>query len=231
MSDYAFSYDRDYARPAERALYVKVYGWMTFALLVTGLVAAVVASDPAFARGVARWFLAIVIAELAVVVGLSWFLPRMSAAFATGAFVFYAALNGLTFGLIFTLYTGESVAVAFLVTAGTFGAMSLYGWTTKRDLSTLGNLCTMALLGIVIASLVNVIFRSPAISWAVTYVGVLVFVGLTAYDTQVLKRLDRRVGAGGGDEARKLSIIVALKLYLDFINIFLFMLRILGRRR
>ena len=154
----------------------------------------------------------------------------MSASLATGVFMLYAGLNGLTFSLIFLTYTTSSITSAFLVTAGTFGAMSLYGYTTKKDLTSWGSFLFMGLIGIIIASLVNLFMQSEMIYWITTYAGVLIFVGLTAYDTQKIKEMNI-IGNEGTEEDHKEAIIGALTLYLDFINLFLMILRIMGDRR
>ncbi|MBM4042904.1 MAG: Bax inhibitor-1/YccA family protein [Planctomycetes bacterium] len=218
---------------AMRSFVAKVYGWMAFAMVVTALAAMVTVNVPelnrlVFAnRGV---FLVLILAELGLVVALSAAINRMSAATATVMFVVYSALNGLTMSFIFLVYTEASIASAFLVTAATFGAMSVYGYTTNRDLTSIGNLCFMALIGIIIASLVNLFLGSATIYWATTYIGVLVFVGLTAYDTQKIKVMGASASMTGEQE-RKGAILGALALYLDFINLFLLLLRIFGRRR
>jgi len=150
---------------------------------------------------------------------------------ATGLFMLYSALTGLTLSSIFVVYTGSSIASTFVVAGGMFGAMSLYGYTTRRDLSRLGSLLFMALIGIVLASVVNIWLKSSALMWAVTYIGVVVFVGLTAYDTQKLKNMGEQLSVDDKDSFRKYSIVGALTLYLDFINLFLMLLRIFGNRR
>ena len=155
---------------------------------------------------------------------------RMSAQTAMITFLGYAALNGLTFSFIFIAYTQSSIASAFLVTAGTFGAMSVYGYTTKKDLTSWGGFFFMGLIGIIIASFVNMFLQSPMIYWLTTYAGVLVFVGLTAYDTQKIKEMNV-LGNEGTDEDTKEAISGALRLYLDFINLFLMILRIMGGSR
>ena len=145
-------------------------------------------------------------------------------------FFLYSALTGITFSVIFVIYTSESLASTFLITAGTFGAMSFYGYVTKKDLTSIGNLCFMGLIGVIIASVVNLFFPSSFLYTVTTYIGVLVFVGLTAYDTQKIKQMGPSVQTGTEAE-RKASIIGALRLYLDFINLFLMLLRLFGRRR
>ena len=143
----------------------------------------------------------------------------------------YSALTGLTLSSIFLVYTYSSIASTFVVAGGMFGVMSLYGYTTKRDLSGFGNMLFMALIGIVLASLVNFWLKSEALMWAVTYIGVIVFVGLTAYDTQKLKNIGEQIDVRDASTLRKYSILGALTLYLDFINLFLMLLRIFGNRR
>ncbi|MBF4901004.1 Bax inhibitor-1/YccA family protein, partial [Cronobacter sakazakii] len=155
----------------------------------------------------------------------------LSPAVATALFMLYSALTGLTLSSIFLVYTYASIASTFVVTAGMFGVMSLYGYTTKRDLSGWGNILFMALIGLIIASLVNFWLKSTALMWAVTYIGVIVFVGLTAYDTQKLKALGEQIDVNDHGNLRKYSILGALTLYLDFINLFLMLLRIFGNRR
>ena len=154
---------------------------------------------------------------------------KISAAVATFIFLLYAILNGVTFSIVLLAYTGSSIAVAFFVTAGVFGIMSLYGYITKKDLTTLGHFAMMALVGLIIASLANLFFNSSAVDWIVTYAGVLIFIALTAYDTQKIKRLYSDSQSWEGQE--KESVIGALTLYLDFINLFLDFLRIFGRSR
>jgi FtsH-binding integral membrane protein len=176
-------------------------------------------------------FFGLIIVQLALVFFLSGMVHRLSGAVATGLFMLYSALTGLTMASIFLVYTYSSIASTFFVTAGMFGAMSFYGYTTKRDLSRLGSLLFMALIGILLASLVNFWLKSPALMWAITYIGVVVFVGLTAYDTQKLKNIGEQIDARDTENLRRYSIMGALTLYLDFINLFLMLLRIFGNRR
>jgi FtsH-binding integral membrane protein len=155
---------------------------------------------------------------------------RMSSIGAGILFLAYAVTNGVTLACIFLMYTKSSIASTFFVSAGTFGAMSAYGYATKRDLTGLGSFCMMGLFGLIIASVVNLFLGSPMIYWLTTFMGVIVFVGLTAYDTQKIKQLNI-IGNEGTDEDRKEAIHGALVLYLDFINLFLYLLRLFGRRR
>ncbi|HBI09572.1 MAG TPA: hypothetical protein DDY57_05335 [Franconibacter pulveris] len=212
----------------------QVYGWMTCGLLLTAFVAWYAANTPAVMMYVFSsriTFFGLIIAQLAVVFVLSGLVNKLSPAVATALFMLYSALTGLTLASIFLVYTYASIASTFVVTAGMFGAMSLYGYTTKRDLSGFGNMLFMALIGILIASLVNFWLKSTALMWAVTYIGVIVFVGLTAYDTQKLKSLGAEIDVNDRGHLRKYSILGALTLYLDFINLFLMLLRIFGNRR
>lgn len=210
----------------------QVYAWMTAGLLVTGAVASFVAGSAELTSlifGNPIVFFGLFIVQIVAVLGLSAGINRLAPAVATAIFIGYAALNGLTMSAIFLAYTEASIASTFFVTAGTFGAMSLYGYTTKRDLTGVGNFAIMALIGLLIASIVNMFLRSEAFYWILTYAGVLIFVALTAWDTQKIKRMAESVT----DEtsAGRVAVIGALALYLDFINLFIYLLRILGVRR
>ncbi|MBP2170442.1 FtsH-binding integral membrane protein [Erwinia toletana] len=212
----------------------QVYGWMTCGLLLTAFVSWFAANTPAvmelvFANRIT--FFGLIIAQLALVFVLSGMVHKMSGAVATGLFMLYSALTGLTMASIFLVYTYSSIASTFFITAGMFGAMSFWGYTTKRDLSGMGSMLFMALIGIVLASLVNIWLKSTALMWAVTYIGVVVFVGLTAYDTQKLKNIGEGINVDDKENMRRFSIMGALTLYLDFINLFLMLLRIFGNRR
>ncbi len=212
----------------------QVYGWMTCGLLLTAFIAWYAANTPAVMMFVFQskfTFFGLVIAQLALVFILSGLVHKMSGALATTLFMLYSALTGLTMASIFLVYTSSSIASTFVVAGGMFGAMSLYGYTTKRDLSGFGNMLFMALIGIILASLVNFWLKSEALMWVVTYIGVIVFVGLTAYDTQKLKNIGQQIDVAHQDNLRKYSILGALTLYLDFINLFLMLLRIFGNRR
>jgi FtsH-binding integral membrane protein len=175
-------------------------------------------------------FIGLILAELALVFWISSGIQRMSSNMAIGLFLLYSVLNGMTLSVLLIAYTGASVASTFFITAGMFGAMSVYGYTTKQDLSSWGNLLFMALIGLILASVVNIYLQSSGLYWLINYIGVLVFVGLTAYDTQKIKQIAAQVIVES-EEGRKVAILGALTLYLDFINMFIFMLRILGNRR
>ncbi len=212
----------------------QVYGWMTCGLLLTAVVAWFAANTPAvmmFVFSSKITFFGLIIAQLALVFVLSGMVHKLSPGMATSLFMLYSALTGLTLSSIFIAYTYSSIASTFVVTGGMFGAMSFYGYTTKRDLSRFGSLLFMALIGIVLASLVNLWLKSTPLMWAITYIGVLVFVGLTAYDTQKLKNIGEQIDVNDSGTLRKYSIMGALTLYLDFINLFLMLLRIFGNRR
>jgi uncharacterized protein len=213
---------------------VKVYAWMCAALVVTGGVAMLtVASQTILAliHGNPWIFFGLLIFQFVAVGVLVKLINRLSAAVATIIFFVYSILFGLTLSFIFLVYTSESIASTFFISAGTFGVMSIYGYFTKTDLSKWGNILFMGLIGLIIASLVNVFFlQSDLLYWITTFVGVLLFVGLTAYDTQKIKNANI-IGNEGSEEDHKESIIGALILYLDFINLFLYLLRIFGRRK
>ena len=212
-----------------------VYNWMCIGLGVTGLVSLYVSGNETFSSlvfGNSLIFFALIIAELALVFSISGMVNRMSAVTATTLFVVYSALNGITLSFIFLAYTRASIVSTFFVCSATFLACSIYGWTTKKDLTSLGGFLMMGLIGIIIASLVNMFIRSSAVSMVVSYIGVIVFVGLTAYDTQKMKDMALTQPAGlDGEVIRKGAILGALSLYLDFINLFLMLLRIFGRSR
>lgn len=212
----------------------RVYVWMALGLLVTAITAAFVSVSPLFQilAGQPLIFFGLMIAELGLVIGLSWGINRISPGIATLLFLVYAVLNGLTFSVLFVVYTLGSVAQTFLATAALFGVMSILGYTTKMDLSKLGSFLFMGLIGLIIAMLVNLFWTNTVLGWIVTFAGILLFLGLTIYDTQRIKRMTA-AGLQAGDEniQARMGILGALSLYLDFINLFLFILRLTGRRR
>jgi FtsH-binding integral membrane protein len=215
------------------AYLTKVYNWMAIALLVTGLVAYFTAGSEMLINAIVGnkiLFYGLLIGEIALVGYISARINKISSYNATLLFLLYAVLNGLTFAVIFLVFTSESISSTFLITAGTFGAMSLYGYFTKSDLTKIGSLAIMALIGIIIASIVNMFLHSEMMYWIVTYLGVAIFIGLTAYDTQKLKRIAIN-GFESEESMEKSAILGALTLYLDFINLFLFLLRIFGNRK
>ena len=218
---------------ATNAFFRRVYHWMTAGLILTAVMAHWVASSPTMLRmilGNIIVFYILIGAELLLVFTLSGAIQRISAGAAMAMFVLYSLLNGATLSVILLVYARESIFGAFLTTAGMFAAMSVYGLYTKRDLTSLGSFLRMGLMGLLIAMLVNFFVGSGVAELAISAMGVLIFLGLTAYDTQYLRELGGQVDLED-DMGRKLVIIGALKLYLDFVNIFLFLLRLFGRRR
>lgn len=212
-----------------------VYNWMGLGLALTAFVAFYVSSSPTIMRlvfGNSLVFIILIVAELGLVFSLAGMVNRMSAGTATSLFLVYSGLNGLTLSFVFLAYTRTSIASTFFVCAATFVACSVYGWTTKKDLTSWGGFLFMGLIGIIIASVVNMFIRSSGMSLIISYIGVIVFVGLTAYDTQKLKNMALTQPDGmEGAVVRKGAILGALALYLDFINLFLMLLRIFGSAR
>lgn len=210
-----------------------VYLWMVFALVITGLTAAYVANSPAYISALVNnpvLFYGVIIAELALVFIQSGRIHKMSFTSASLMFILYSLLTGVSLSTIFLAYTESSIATTFLITAGTFGTMSLVGFVTKKDLSKLGGILFMALIGLIIATLVNIFLVSDTLGWIINYVGVLIFVGLTAYDTQKIKQMVREYGTDINEQTQKMALMGSLSLYLDFINMFLYLLRIFGNR-
>lgn len=226
--------NKDYAMStAFPALMRKVFVWMTLALAITGLTAYGVATSPTilsliFSSKVT--FFGLIIAEFALVFAISGAINRLSLSTATLLFILYSVINGATLSTIFFAFSVATIGKVFFITAGTFGAMALVGYTTKTDLTSMGKLLFMALLGIIIASVVNMFVGSSGLDLILSYVGVLVFVGLTAYDTQKIKHMCQSA-PDAGESTQKLALIGALSLYLDFINLFLYLLRIFGNNR
>jgi FtsH-binding integral membrane protein len=211
----------------------RVYNWMGLGLALTAAVALYTASNHYLLNlifGNSLIFFGLIIAELALVLVLSAAIGRMQSTTGMMLFFLYSALNGLTLSVIFLAYTRASIANTFFVSAGTFGLMSFYGYTTQKDLTSWGSFLFMGLIGIILASVVNIFLHSEMVYWVVTYAGVLIFVGLTAYDTQKLKTM-AMAGFASQEDERKTAVMGALALYLDFINLFLMLLRIMGSRR
>ncbi len=224
-----------------RAYMLKIYNYMASALALTGIVAMFAGNSPAFinalyhvenghAVGMSGLGWLVAFAPLGFVLWLSMGIDRLSTTAAQAIFWVYSGVMGLSLSSIFLMYTGESIARTFFVTAGTFGAMSLYGYTTKKDLTGMGHFLMMGLIGIILASLVNIFLGSSGLNFAISVLAILIFVGLTAYDTQKLKMMYYQV-AGSADALAKSSIMGALTLYLDFINIFIYLLRFMGDRK
>ncbi len=214
------------------ALMRKVYVWMTMALAITGICAYGVASSPAlmqmiYGGGSAIWILFII--EIGLVFYVSARIQKLSLSTATTLFIIYSALNGVTLSSIFLLYTMSSITTVFFITAATFGAMALYGYTTKADLSKIGSILIMALIGLIIATVVNLFMKSAMFQLILSYIGVLIFVGLTAWDSQKIKQM-LALQPDMSEGAQKVALLGALTLYLDFINLFLYLLRIFGSR-
>ncbi len=213
------------------ALMRKVYVWMTLALVITGITAYGVATSPALltalysSKGI---MFALIIAELALVIGVTAAINKLSLSTATFLFVLYSILNGAMLSSIFVLYSPTIITKVFLITAGTFGVMAVYGYFTKKDLSSIGRILFMALIGIIIATLVNFFTKSAAFDLIISYIGVAIFVGLTAWDSQKIKLMLAQCEEMN-ESTQKLALMGALTLYLDFINLFLYLLRIFGR--
>ena len=221
----------EYAQPSVLPSYMNlVYAWMCVGLAVTALVAWYTANNFELLRFVRQSFILLILVELGLVFVISYAVNKISPAAATGLFVLYAAINGLTLSGILLIYTPVSVAGTFVATAGMFGVMSLIGFVTKKDLTSLGGFLLMALVGLIIASIINMFWANSTLYWIITYAGIFIFLGLTAYDTQKIKEM---AYATEGDPrmASRTAIIGSLILYLDFINLFLLLLRLLGSRR
>jgi FtsH-binding integral membrane protein len=223
-----------YTSVRERNILRNVYLWMTGGLALTGVAAYAAASSQAMLQlifGTPGVLMVLIIAEFALVISISARFEKMSAQSAVLSFIGYALINGLVLSSIFLAYSGILISRTFFTTAAVFAGMSLYGMTTKRELSGLGHYLIMGLWGLIIVSLINMFIGSSSLYYAVSYIGVLLFMGLTAWDTQTIKRWNEAYGSTMDEQTYvKLSIMGALKLYLDFINMFLFLLRIFGRR-
>jgi FtsH-binding integral membrane protein len=233
MQDSLRTMSVDSVAAEQQRFMVRVYNWMTAGLAITGFMAFYVSNNETIMSiifGNPIMPIVLMIAQIGLVFWLASRVMQMSVSQATGVFMLYAGLTGVTFSFIFVVYTSASITSTFLVTAGTFGAMSLYGYTTKKDLTSWGSFLFMGLIGIIIASVVNMFMQSTMMHMIITYAGVLIFVGLTAYDTQKIKEMNI-LGNEGTDEDTKEAIRGALTLYLDFINLFLMLLRLMGDRR
>ena len=214
------------------ALMRKVYVWMTLALVLTGVTAYGVATSPGIMMTLMSnqiLFWGLVIAEFALVIGITAAINKLSLTTATLMFVLYSVINGAVLSSIFLIYTMSSIASVFFITAGTFAVMAFIGYTTKTDLTSMGKILFMALIGIIIATVVNIFLKSSGLAMIVSYLGVLIFVGLTAYDSQKIKNM-LLMAPDAGEGAQKLALLGAWTLSLDFINLFIYLLRIFGRR-
>lgn len=219
---------------AERGFFHKVFGWMGGGLLLTAMVAWYFGTPERFVPIFGRHpgvVIALVIVQLVLVFAISSAVRRLSETWAATLFVLYSALTGLTLSSLFLVYTSASIASTFLASGGTFAAAAIYGAVTKKDLTSFGRLMFMGLVGIVLASVVNLFLHSNGLSWAISFVGVFVFIGLTAFDMQKLKDWNRHVGADDSRAQGAIAVGGALMLYLDFINLFIYMLRFMGQRR
>ena len=217
-----------FAGAAVQGFMQRVYQWMALGLTLTGFIAFWVSRNPALLQALSGGlFFALILAELGLVFWLSAKILKISPQAAKIGFLVYSGLNGLTLSFIFVIYTQASIASTFFITAGTFAAVSIYGWVTKTDLTSMGSFLFMGLIGVIIASVVNFFLQSTMLYWLLTYAGLAIFIGLTAYDTQRLKAIHH--SAAGSSE--QLAVLGALRLYLDFINMFILLLRLFGRRR
>ena len=222
------------AKAAQATLLRSVYLWMTLALIITGFVAMYVAKSYTLVNMMIQnsmMFWGVLIAEVALVWYLSARIYKMSFTTATILFIVYSILNGVTLSILLLVYTTSSIATTFFVTAGTFGTMAIFGYITKKDLTRIGSLCIMGVIGIIIASLVNLFLQNSMMDMVISYIGVLLFVGLTAYDSQKIKRLLSGDNIEVNEVTQKIALMGAMTLYLDFINLFIYLLRILGDRK
>ena len=234
MQDYTIQFGMpEAAREQQMArTFQRVYGWMCAGLALSGVVAWKTAASGLWMRVLAGpWLWVCFAAEFALVIGLSAAIHKLGAAVAGAMFAAYAALNGLTLSVVFVAYDLALVQRAFFVTAGMFGGLALYGTVTKADLGGIGSVCGMALWGVIVAGVVNLFLKSSGLDWIVTMGGVVVFAGLTMYDAQKIRQLAAEEGTLDDETVRKLGILGALELYLDFVNLFLHLLRFLGRKR
>lgn len=222
------------AKAAQATLLRSVYLWMTLALIITGFVAMYVAKSYTLVNMMIQnsmMFWGVLIAEVALVWYLSARIYKMSFTTATILFIVYSILNGVTLSILLLVYTASSIATTFFVTAGTFVTMAIFGYITKKDLTRIGSLCIMGVIGIIIASLVNLFLQNSMMDMVISYIGVLLFVGLTAYDSQKIKRLLSGDDIEVNEVTQKIALMGAMTLYLDFINLFIYLLRILGDRK
>lgn len=232
MEEMFSSIEIERKRSAQASVFRQMYIWMTLALAITGITALVVSDNDRIMYELLSnraLFWGLMIAEIVLVIFLAARVQKMSLGAATIAFIIYSVLNGVCMSVLFLVYTSESIASTFFITAGTFGITSLYGFVTKKDLSSWRNLLVMALIGLIIASIVNIFLENSTMYWIISYAGVIIFVGLTAYDTNRFKKI---IYSNDVTEmSYKYALLGALELYLDFVNMFIYLLRILGDRR
>lgn len=229
-----FAKDTNVSKTAQSTLMRSVYTWMTLALAITGLTAMYMAKSLTVINMMMQnsmLFWGVLIAEVVLVMYMSARINKISFTTATLLFIAYSILNGVTLSILFLVYTASSIATTFFVTAGTFGAMALFGYVTKKDLTRIGSLCIMGVIGLIIASVVNMFLHNTMMDMIISYVGVLLFVGLTAYDAQKIKHLLSGDDIEVNESTQKIALLGALTLYLDFINLFIYLLRILGDRK
>ena len=217
------------AKAAQSSLMRSVYTWMTLALAITGLTAMYMAKSLTVLNMMMQN--SMLIAEVVLVMYMSARIHKISFTTATLLFIAYSVLNGMTLSILFLIYTMSSIATTFFVTAGTFGVMAIFGYVTKKDLTRIGNLCLMGVIGLIIASVVNMFLHNSMMDMFISYIGVLIFVGLTAYDAQKIKHLLSGDDIEVNESTQKIALLGALTLYLDFINLFIYLLRILGDRK
>lgn len=230
--DQDYSYQFQTAKTQESSVIKNIFLWMAVGLAITGFVShGLFTSGLVYQIAKGGMMFPLFIGQIALVFILSRNIMKFQAKTGMLLFLVYATLSGITLSPIFLVYTGASIANTFFITAGMFAAMAVYGMTTKRDLTKMGSYLMMALIGIIIASVVNFFLRSPGMHYVISFIGVVIFTGLTAYDVQKFSRISREMGSGEGEMAMKVSVIGALNLYLDFINLFLYLLRFLGRRK
>lgn len=230
--DQDYSYQFQTAKTQESSVIKNIFLWMAVGLAITGFVShGLFNSGLVYQIAKGGMMFPLFIGQIALVFILSRNIMKFQAKTGMLLFLVYATLSGITLSPIFLVYTGASIANTFFITAGMFAAMAVYGMTTKRDLTKMGSYLMMALIGIIIASVVNFFLRSPGMHYVISFIGVVIFTGLTAYDVQKFSRISREMGSGEGEMAMKVSVIGALNLYLDFINLFLYLLRFLGRRK
>ncbi len=221
-------------KTVENVLLRSVYNWMALGLLISGITAYGTANSPWLLNlifGNSAIFLVLILVELGLVIGISGAIQRLSASTASGLFLLFSFINGLTLSAVLLVYTASSIFQTFLVTSLMFGAMSAYGYFTRSDLSSWGRYLFMGLIGIIIASVVNIFLANSSMDWIISFLGVIIFTGLTAYDTQKIKRMGEEMMGADGERIGKVAILGALALYLDFVNLFLMLLRFMGRRR
>lgn len=224
--------DASFTSEATRKFLLNVYNWMAMGLAITGVIAWGVAGSE-FSMTLATnpvLYFGLFIVQLGIVFGLSAAIDRIPSGVAIGTFFLYSALTGLTFSILFLVFTGASIASTFFICAGMFASVSVFGYVTKKDLSKLGTYLFMALIGLIIASVVNIFLKSPMMNWIISLAGVLIFTGLTAHDTQKIKKMSQ-VTEFDSEQGKKAAVLGSLTLYLDFINLFMFLLNFLGNRR